>query len=211
MSSQMPFGFPEPFSGHVTDLRFTSVDKSRVDGGEAYLTNLRIPAVDFDSVKDEYHRVSLGGLPSEQPKSVDAILFSDNGSPVFVEFKNDRIDIKTQYGLRGKLYDSVIIYCDVMRVSPSDLRDEGSFELVYNETRYSTPDISESTNEMHEGGGLLPSFSREAIARAVCRKAGKQFVRFGLERFKGYCFKDISSVPIKHFMDCLKELSVSVE
>lgn len=198
---------PVLLARHVKELWETSLDDRRAAGGQKeYLTKLAVPTIDFDAVKVDYHNEVLGGVPSEQPKSVDALLFDKGGAPVFVEFKNGKIDKRTSYALHGKLYDSVLAYCDVTGSALADLRERASFLVVYNEERNSLEDLRES------GGpyDIAAAPSRASIANAISAKAKKPFVRFGLERFIGYCFKNIETVTGSDLADCLRRHAVDI-
>lgn len=208
MSSHGMDALPALLARHVKDLWETSLDDRRATGGQKeYLTKLAVPSIDFDAVKVDYHNEVLGGVPSEQPKSVDALLFDKGGAPVFVEFKNGKIDKRTIYGLHGKLYDSVLAYCDVTGSTLADLRERASFLVVYNEGRNAPEDLQKGSGPYD----IAVSPSRASIVSVISAKAKKSFVRFGLQRFVGYCFKNIETVTESDLADCLRRHEVDIE
>ena len=87
------------FTNHISTLKDTSLDKREKE--TYYMTSSARSAINFDDVKNEYIK-SLD--MSETPSSNDALFEDGNGSVVFVEFKNKKIDSKTQYRIRRKIY-----------------------------------------------------------------------------------------------------------
>ena len=62
----------------------------------------------------------------------DALFVNKNNDIVFVEFKNGQMD-KRIYSVRKKIYDSIIIFTDILNMGIGNLRDNMEYILVYNE------------------------------------------------------------------------------
>jgi len=114
-------------SRHITTLKDTSIDKR--DSGEAvYMTGSTRPAVHFDQVKEEYVKdLKL----SEVPKSNDALITDGDDKFIFIEFKNGYMDRTKQFSVRKKIYDSVLIFSDIISIGISDMRTRVEYILVY--------------------------------------------------------------------------------
>ena len=149
----------------------------------------------FDSLKAMYAR--RGKLSELQ--SVDAVLDDGKGRLLFVEFKNGFIDRKTQFELQKKIYDSVLIFLDTVNLKLSDFRQNSEFILVYNKDKNQEDSNREDKNRRgHASDGIsvasqtdLAPESRafSALAENVARHGNqKEFVRFGLTKFKNYLF-----------------------
>lgn len=182
----------------MTTLKDTSIDDR--DGGEvAYMTESTRSAVDFDKVKEEYVR-SL--RLSEVPKSNDALMSDEKGGLVFVEFKNGYMDKTKQFGVRKKIYDSVLIFSDIASVKISEMRTCMEYILVYNATanRNNLDIIKEKKTHVQ------PSASFDSFAKGVSRLAREEYVCFGVKLFENYCFKKVHTYTEKEFEEYLAAL-----
>lgn len=118
-------------------LRELSFDKSN----QEYLCNSEVMAVDFDKVKELY--MNSFKLVNTQLCSVDAmfgsalLVGSEIAEPClyFVEFKNGVVNKKEVEGVINKIKDSVYIYLDELEQTPSYLRNNAEFILVYNKEK----------------------------------------------------------------------------
>lgn len=150
-----------------------------------YMTDCEEKAIDFDEVKNEYS-ANLG--ISQYPKSIDAILpIKDN--LLFIEFKNGCIK-KEKENIRIKLWESLLIICDILGCTLSNIRSKSDFILVYNEQKNS-PKCS----------SMSPSF--EKIAQNVGRLAKERKIRFGFEQLKKIYFRDVMTLTEKEFSQYL--------
>ena len=88
-------------------MKQTSKDKTNNE----YMTESTKTVVIFDKVARKYCKNShISPLSSN-----DALIVSSDGnSATFIEFKNGRIDNKTQYELLKKNYDSILILTDIV-------------------------------------------------------------------------------------------------
>ena len=182
------------FNRNMSDLKTTSIDSSKTP--VLYMTNSTLPAINFDNVKSEY--VDSLGL-SEVPKSNDALFSTKDGRIIFVEFKGGYMSDKKQHGIRKKIYDSVLIFSDIVSVGISALRECTEYVLVYNEDVNST-DVSEEKAEVQQ------SNSYETIVKSISSLAKTEHVRFGVNIFKNYCFKNVHTYTKVEFDNFLKSL-----
>lgn len=185
-------------SSHMSTLKETSVDK-RDDHTEIFMTESTRPAVNFDKVKEEY--IELLGL-SEIPKSNDALLEDGKGGFVFVEFKNGYMDRTKQFAVRKKIYDSVLIFSDIVSAGISDMRKCVEYILVYNEAvNENNPDIVKE-EKIH----VQPSASFDRFAKDVSGLAGEEYVCFGVKIFENYCFKKVHTYTEREFEKYLSHI-----
>lgn len=164
----------ELLKANVKPLHEISYDRSN---GER-MTECAVRAVDFDLVKEGY----IAGLDealSEMPMSVDALLVDGDGSPMLVEFKNGSLDKKDQFKIQKKIFDSMLILSDLLKCHISDTRTFLDFVLVYNEAKN----------------------PRVEIAEHFAKKARTVHVRFGLEIFRKYCFREVYTLTGSQFED----------
>jgi len=154
-----------------------------------YMTNSMLDVVNFDVVKDKYiQKLKM----SEHPKSNDAFYVRDNGDMYFIEFKSGRMDNNKIYGVRQKIYDSLLILTDIIDEGISYTRQNLNYILVYNETK----------NPLDETKKEEPQFSpsRTAIGKYFVEEKGQEnFIRFGLKRFEKLYFKNVFTVTKEEF------------
>lgn len=162
----------EVFRDNLSTLKETSCDSN---GKETeYMVNSEVQVVNFDKVKDSYIR-SL--KPVITPSSNDALYLGRDNNLYFIEFKNGKLDHKQKSKLYYKIYDSLLIFTDIIGENISYCRKNLSYVLVYNEEKN----------------------SKAEIAQHITRKANLPFVRFGLERFANVYFKDVLTYTKNEF------------
>lgn len=184
-------------SNHMTTLKNTSIDK-RDDRTVVYMTESTIQAVNFDKVKEEYVK-SL--KLSEVPKSNDALMADKNNKLIFIEFKNGYMDKAKQFAVRKKIYDSVLIFADIVSTRISDMRTYIEYILVYNgDVNDNNPDIIEKKTH------IQPSASFNSFAKGVSSLAKEEYVLFGVKLFENYCFKKVHTYTEKEFEQYLSLL-----
>ena len=185
-------------SSNISALKDTSI-YNRDDVTEVYMTESDRPAVNFDKVKEEYAK-SLG--LSEAPKSNDAFMAVREGEYVFVEFKNGYMHKTEQHAIRKKIYDSVLIFSDIVSARISDLRTCTDYILVYNETvNGKNPDVIKEKNTH-----IQPSASYDSFAKKVSSLAGEEHVFFGVKLFENYCFRKVHTYAQKEFEQYLENI-----
>lgn len=182
---------------HLSTLKETSVDFHDQTNIQ-YMTASEMDAVNFDEVKEEYIRdLSL----VEAPKSNDALFILKNGTLVFVEFKNGYMDKVKEYGVRKKIYDSIIILTDILGCGVASLRQNMEYILVYNES------ANEDQHEVIEKKKFMVQSSRayDNLAKNIFQMARREYVCFGVNIFKNYCFKDVHTYTEKEFEEYLEK------
>jgi len=176
----------EILNNSICSLKETSKDNHA--GTDDYMTDSMLPVVNFDMVKNEY----IKGLKiPEAPKSNDAFYVNGNGDMYFIEFKSGRMDNNKIYGVRQKIYDSLLILTDIINVGISYTRQNLNYILVYNELK--------NPLEETEKQELQTSPSRTKIGNWVAKKAKKELIRFRLERFKNLYFKNVCTYTEEEF------------
>ena len=142
------------FEKYVSTLKETSCD-NRNKKTSNYMTKSTLPAVNFDEVKSEY----IGNLRlTDTPKSNDALFFDKKEVPFFIEFKNGKIDIKK------KIYDSVLIFTDIVDVGITELRQNMEYILVYNKDANSGNVLGEKKSHKYNNHRLLINFLKELLS-----------------------------------------------
>ena len=175
------------FNNNKATLKETSKDNH--DGVDTFMTTSTLDAVDFDAVKDEYIKeMNL----VEAPKSNDALFIGRNGEFYFIEFKNGVMKDKKIYDIRLKIFDSLLIFSDIVGEGISFTRKSLSYILVYNEKKNSSNGETNSNTQI--------SHSRELIAKYFIEsKAKKKYIRFNLERFEKLYFKNVFTYTEEEF------------
>ena len=175
------------FQDNIVTLKETSKDSH--GDQDVFMTQSSLKVVNFDAVKDDY--VKNLGL-SETPFSNDALVFTDDGEYYFIEFKNGHINSEIVIELRRKIYDSLLIFTDIIGKGISFTREKMSYILVYNEDRNL---ITEGeTNQMQH------SPSRRKIAVHFIEKMAKErFAQFGLGRYDKLCYKNMYAYDKEEF------------
>ncbi len=169
---------------HIDTLQSLSRDNSH----EEFLTDSTILAIGFDKVKKEYtDPLRL----TETPCSVDALCLFENDSLVFVEFKNGRLNSMEVFGLRKKVYDSLLIFQDISGINLTTLRSKATLVLVFRK------DLNPAEGDDRQSLPMAPS--RDKIVSRLFELADKELIRFDLERFKSYCFKDVHTYSPEEF------------
>ena len=185
------------FTESISTLKDTSMDKHDI-GNPAYMTGRDDPAVDFDLVKEKY--IEDLGL-SDVPKSNDALLDMGKGKLAFIEFKNGYIDSKKQLDIRKKIYDSTLIFTDIVSAGISQMRQCVEYVLVYNENANGqNPATAEKKRAVQN------SASFDDFARRMGGLAGEEYVCFGLKMFEKYCFAKVHTYTEREFQAYMKAL-----
>ena len=161
----------EIFKNFESTFKETSCDS---DSGErAYMTESEIPVINFDKVKNYYIRDM--GLP-ETPCSSDALYMSED-NVYFIEFKNGKMSNKEGFMVQKKIYDSLLIFNDLVEQNISFCREYVNFILVYNESKN----------------------SKDEITNHFFKKAKQHRVRFNLKKFEKLHFKNVFTYTENEF------------
>lgn len=183
------------FAKCITTLKETSKD----DEHGIFMTDSSCLVVNFDKVKYEY--IKNLGL-AKIPQSNDALLAEDeNGNVVFVEFRNGAIK---EHEIRKKIYDSVLIYTDITSSQISAMREFVKYILVYNESK-----ITEERTKEEMKRFVQSSDNYDDIAKRASRFGDEVYVKFGVNIFKNYCFKEVYTYTKEEFATYLDRLKQS--
>ena len=187
------------FCRNITTIKETSKDNH--DGVTLFMTMLEIPVINFDGVKDAY----IFGLHlTESPKSNDALCILSDGTYLFIEFKNGYIDKKKVFDIRGKIYDSLLIFSDIINEGISSFRNNMDYILVYNEDR--NPEEEQDTSPTEQ---IQESKSRLEIGIRLSKLGGKNHIRFGLDRFQSFCFRNVFTYTVEEFDQYISSLEIA--
>lgn len=174
------------FSKYKVSIKETSYD----DAQKEYMTESQIEVIDFDKVKDEYiHTLKL----SESPKSCDS-LYINGDEKIFIEFKNGKVK---PFEVRKKIYDSILIFSDLINCGISKTRAEIEYILVYNyEANKSNKDyiFDQKTNIQESDGYNL-------FSSIISKNAKEHILKFKLNDFKNYLVKNIYTYTKEEFED----------
>lgn len=163
------------FNNNISTLKETSKD----DANGEYMTESLLPVINFDLAKNQYFKESKN-IQSEGITSNDA-LFESDGKLTFIEFKNGKIAGDVKYSVWLKVYDSVLLFTDIVESNISYTRENMDYILVYNKEK--NPETE----------------SRATNASLITKLGGRNFVRFGLERFEKYCFQNVYTYSKEEF------------
>ena len=174
------------FKDNMTTFKETSYDK---DGKEPrYMTNSEIQVINFDKVKNWYIKDMF---LSSTPCSNDALYIGKDNKIFFVEFKNGDLEKnkKMVFNVYNKIYDSLLIFNDIVHQNISFCRENLYFILVYNESK----------NSYEECETKQEDSPKAMISKFIHNKAKKKFVRFGLDKFEKIYFKEVFTYTESEF------------
>lgn len=178
----MKAGLNTILSSHITKLFRTSRDNSKGKN----MTEIKTEVVNFDKIPAEYAKNK--GLAT-LPKSVDALLVTENDQWVFIEFKNGAVD---KCEVHRKIYDSLIMLIDLGIKDNFDFfRKNGSYVLVYNSEKYKK--------------GCLEH--RNKIYEYSTRRANTETKLFELEKLEKYLLNSVHTYTVKEFEEYMKNIN----
>lgn len=160
---------------------------SRDDTNNVIMICSEIEAVNYDNVKNKYskykkiYNLKSNDVLYEKSKNYK---FNSKDEYFFIEFKNGKINNKNEFDnkiifeIKEKIYDSVIILLELIEKDFEYLRNNFSYILVYNEIKNS---------------------SKEKIKMHIIEKSQGDIIKFGLDKFKGYLFKEVYTCTEKEF------------
>jgi hypothetical protein len=159
------------FDDNKTTLKEVSKDDHAAD--DVFMTESTLTVVDFDSVKSRYVKALR---LSETPKSNDALFLDNRGNYYFIEFKNACVR-QLIPEIKQKIYDSLLIFTDIIGKGISFTRENMNYILVYNETKN----------------------PKDAIIGNIRNRTKESHINFGLGRFEKLYFKKVSTLTEKDF------------
>ena len=179
---------------NTSTLKQTSKD----DNNEEYMTESTIRVINFDSIGGD--KYSKNNELNIQLKTNDVLFLHNDKKYTFIEFKNgklldktNKIDIKKLKDIELKILNSLFVLGDIEEKSLSSLKEITDYILVYNEEK-NTPNernsISEIGNYFINQGNISSEKTKTEREEIIC---------FGLEKFKGYCFKNIHTYSKEEF------------
>ena len=193
---------------HIIDqkrgtLKEASYDKEH----DIYMVESELEVCLFDSVK-EWYVSEYTPLANPNPKSNDALVITEEES-CFIEFKNGKIDNRVNYELNKKIHDSLFILFDLGYVDPngrrissiSYTRQNMDYILVYNEEKNLEAGFTRQTLEGFERQKVKVNKSkhRDKLFSAVRGLANEELIKFGLDQYKNYLFKDVHTYTVNEF------------
>ena len=150
-----------------------------------------LPVINYDSVVRRYRK--LIGC-ANTPASNDALILAKRTSEVFfIEFKNStsqRLNNEDyKRSLCNKKRDSVIVFCDLFDETPSYLRAQCTYILVFS-----------------------PNSSREKLIKHMADKTAETFDFLGLKSlFENYLFKNVLTVTSEQFLSLVDAGVISLQ
>lgn len=175
----------EIFSESRQSLKETSKDDSNSQDIQ-YMTTSEMEVINFDLVKMKY--ANALDLSEESATSVDAILPFRDGI-IFLEFKNGIVNNRN---IKDKARDSLLIFLGIIKKSIEYSRRYIDFVVVYNAEK--NPLSSQEKKRR-----LQETPSRVSIATCLMKKAGEEFIRFDLERYKTLYYRNIHTYTKDNF------------
>lgn len=181
---------------HRCSLKKASEDSDGKNPG--YMTESEMEVINFDKVKDSYIR---GMKLSKTPCSNDALYFAENGKIYFIEFKNGFMTPKKVYEVYNKIYDSLLIFNDIVGKTISFCRENVYFILVYNESNNHGKNGDEEQDASKKDEAEKQDSAKSQIAKHIHKKAKRKFERFGLKRFEKIYFKEVYAYTEMEFKE----------
>ncbi len=185
------------FRDNMSSLRETSKDSD--SSNPECMTNSEIAVVNFDKVKESYIKdMKL----SFTPCSNDALYIDKNGDLYFIEFKNGIMTRPMIFNVYNKIYDSLLIFNDIVEQNISFCRKHVNFILVYNESKNLSEDYNNEGKNLSKDGKIKnQDCSKAKIGKYFYSKAKKKYIRFGLERFEKLYFQEVFTYTQQEFED----------
>ncbi len=171
---------------NTSTLKQTSKDHNNKE----YMTECEsIKVIDFDGFGTKYFGKKMKKL-NIKLKTNDALFLKENGKYTFIEFKNinfqidrnNRINIEKLKELEEKILGSIFILLDITKMNFNEIIENVDYILVYNK---------EKNSSFVDIGNLIYNQSKD--------NQNDGTIDFGLEKFKGYCFKDIHTYSKEEF------------
>ena len=183
------------FKNNLSTLKEISKDDSETI--VEYMTESILPVVHFDGVKTEY--LKSFHLSDELAKSCDGLLCL-NDKDIFIEFKNGKSINASE--IKIKIKESLLILTAI--IAPDEIfeiKNKGAFILVYNK------DKNPITKQEIKQKGIQESPSRDFLIRYSLNIGGKEFIRYGLEKFDKF-FNEVHTYCQEDFEKYIKQFEI---
>ena len=193
---------------HIIDETYKTLKETSFDDEhKVYMVDSTLEVCSFDEVKEWYVKTKVP-FSKPNPKSNDA-LFLTKTECFFIEFKNGKIDNTVNFEINKKIYDSLLILFDLDYTdsngqkinSISYTRENMNYILVYNKEKY-----LESRRTMQTEAGfkrqqteVTASPHRDKLYSTMRKLANEEFIKFGLDQFKNYLFKNVYTYTVEEF------------
>lgn len=195
---------------HIIDEKSSTLkDTSYDEDNKVYMVDCSLEVCSFDDVKEWYVKNKIP-LANPNPKSNDALLF-EKGKSFFIEFKNGKINNTVNFEINKKIYDSLLMLFDLGYVdengrevdSISYTRQNMNYILVYNYEKYLEAGPTRQTKEGFERQRVEVSSSkhRDLLFSTMRKLADDELIKFGLDQFKNYLFKDVHTYTVEEFQE----------
>ena len=183
------------FKNNLSTLKEISKDNSKTI--VEYMTESILPVVNFDGVKTEY--LKSFHLSDELAKSCDGLLCF-NDKDILIEFKNGE-SIKPSE-IKIKIKESLLILTAIITQDEIlEIKNKGVFILVYNK------DKNPITTQEIKQKGIQESPSRDFLIRYSLNIGGKEFIRYGLEKFDKF-FNEVHTYCQQDFEEYIKQFEI---
>ena len=182
----------EILKNNLSTLKEISKDDSETIA--KYMTQSTLSAINFDGVKTEY--LKSFHLSDELAKSCDGLLCF-NDKDILIEFKNGE-SIKPPE-IKIKIKESLLILTAIITQDEIiEIKNKGVFILVYNANK--NPITTQEINQK----GIQESPSRDSLIKYSLKIGGKEFIRYGLEKFEKY-FNKVHTYCQEEFEEYIKK------
>lgn len=193
---------------HIIDERNSTLkDTSYDEDNKVYMVDCELEVCSFDDVKEWYVKNRIP-LAKPNPKSNDALFF-DKEEVFFIEFKNGKINNAVNFELNKKIYDSLLMLFDLGYVDSNErevdsisyTRENMNYILVYNEEKYLQVGATRQTKEGFDRQKVEVTASkhRDLLFSTVKKLANDELIKFGLDQFRNYLFKNVHTYTVKEF------------
>jgi hypothetical protein len=143
-----------------------SDEKENPQGRGVFMTSSQKKVVNFDKFKES---VAAKYRLRKSPNSCDVLYRHTENAWFLIEFKNGKIDKEKIFQIRGKVFQSLLLFTEKVDKTICFTRENLSFILVYNENT-----------------------ARIAIGKSLSRLGNSEFVPFGLlESLQRLYFREV--------------------
>ena len=185
----------EILKNNLSTLKEISKDDSETVA--EYMTKSILPVVNFDGVKTEY--LKSFHLSDELAKSCDGLLCC-NDKDILIEFKNGKSINASE--IKTKIKESLLILTAIITPNEiAEIKNKGIFILVYNK------DKNPVTTQEIKQKDIEEAPSSQYIKQYIFKKSGKEFIRYGLEKFKKY-FNEVHTYCQQDFEEYIKQFEI---
>ena len=182
----------EILKNNLSTLKEISKDDS--EAVVEYMTKSTLSAINFDGVKTEY--LKSFHLSDELAKSCDGLLCLNN-KDILIEFKNGKTIKPSEIMI--KIKESLLLLTTIITNKEIlEIKNKGEFILVYNRNK------NPITTQEIKQKGIQESPSRDSLIKYSLKIGGKEFIRYGLEKFEKY-FNKVHTYCQEEFEEYIKQ------